>query len=64
LVMDQFKRQRDEEDKRMMNKSGRTKPVLDDAVGKPKRKNRDVAIPPISRAKFFQSLTKATRKTD
>jgi hypothetical protein len=64
LVMDQFKRQREEEDRRMINKSGRTKPVLDDAVGKPKRKNRDVPVPPISREKFFESLTKVTRKRD
>jgi hypothetical protein len=29
---------------------------------KPKRKNRDVTIPPISRKKFFNDLTKATQK--
>lgn len=27
-----------------------------------KRKTRDVAIPPISREKFFEGLTKATKR--
>ncbi len=31
---------------------------------KPKRKNRDITIPPISRKKFFDNLTKATKKRD
>lgn len=61
LEMDQLKRQREEEDRRAMNKSTRTKPVLDDG-GEPKRKTRDVEIPPIGRKKFFADLTKATRR--
>ncbi len=32
--------------------------------GKPKRRTRDVGIPPISREKFFGALKKATRKRD
>ena len=39
-----------------------TAPTLDDAQ-KPKRKNRDIAIPSISQ-KFFDDLTKATKRDD
>lgn len=37
-----------------------TAPKFDDA--KPKRKNRDVLVPPISREKFFDALEKATKR--
>jgi len=37
-----------------------TAPKFDDA--KPKRKNRDVEITPIERGKFFDALTKATKR--
>jgi hypothetical protein len=38
-----------------------TAPTLDDAQ-KPKRRNRDIEIPPVNRGRFFGDLTKATRK--
>lgn len=65
LKMDQFKRQRENDDQLAAAKSPatKTKPVLDDG-GHPKRKTRDVPIPPISRKKFFDKLTKATQKRE
>lgn len=64
MNMDQFKQQREDDDRRTAGKlPPRTKPVLDDA-GHPKPKTRDVLVPPISRKKFFDSLTKATKKRD
>jgi hypothetical protein len=64
LGMDQFKRQRYEEGRRMLKREStkRTKPSLDDAV--PKRRNRDVLIPPLNRKKFFEALEKATKRDD
>jgi hypothetical protein len=39
-------------------------PREDSADAKVKRGNRDVAIPPISREKFFEGLTKTTKRLD
>lgn len=40
------------------------RPLIEHTGAKQKRKNRDIPIPPISRKKFVEALTKATKRKD
>jgi hypothetical protein len=55
------KKRKEEEMSRKRNAVKPNAPIEDSAENQ-KRKNRDIPIPPVSRKKFFDDLTKATRK--